>query len=79
MQVAVVNVSWEPASFARRIVGRPQGFNCSSCCFWDAFEQTGGDGAGLCRRFAIAPGFDAWPITESADRCSDWSAVKPRP
>lgn len=75
MHNAVVSVSWEPASFARRI-NRPGTFHCSSCGFWDPFERTGG--AGLCRRFALAPGFDAWPITESADRCADWSEAHDR-
>jgi len=61
------------AEFSRQLSQRPDAHDCSNCRFWEALDERGGHGAGLCRHYALGPTRDAWPITENADWCADWA------
>lgn len=50
--------------------------NCDSCGHWDKLSEGRANHAGLCRRFALAPSFDGWPITGAEDHCEEWSALE---
>ncbi|MCT2399748.1 hypothetical protein [Novosphingobium mangrovi (ex Huang et al. 2023)] len=71
----VVSVSWG-SIFPVRLARKPKAQACAHCRFWDSFDEHDPSGAGLCRRFALAPTYDAWPITEAADRCGDWAQAE---
>lgn len=46
---------------------------CTRCSHWDSLSADEEDLVGLCRRFALAPSFDGWPITEAHDGCDSWA------
>lgn len=48
---------------------------CKKCRHWDSLFQAREGGVGLCRRFALAPSLDAWPIAEENDSCEEWAEI----
>jgi len=46
---------------------------CVRCSHWDSLSADADEDVGLCRRYALAPSFDAWPITEARDGCDSWT------
>lgn len=60
----------------QQIIPNPYGLlrtrSCSNCRSWEVLDDCGQSNPGLCRRFALAPTFDAWPITQAGDWCANW-------
>jgi len=48
---------------------------CIRCSHWETLSANEQSPVGLCRRFALAPSFDAWPLTGSEDACEYWVAA----
>ena len=46
---------------------------CLMCSHWEPMSQGSECYAGFCRRFALGPNNDGWPITETNDTCDDWT------
>lgn len=75
---AVVNFVWDAEPF-RSLTSRPKVHTCSGCRHWEKLDELESESAGLCKFFALAPNFNAWPITEKADWCADWSSPEEQP
>lgn len=46
---------------------------CVACSHWELMSRESDCYTGFCRRFALGPNNDGWPITETNDTCEDWT------
>ena len=46
---------------------------CVACSHWEPMSREPDCYTGFCRRFALGPNSDGWPITETNDTCEDWT------
>ena len=54
---------------------QPEG-SCNRCRHWEALSEGRKSQVGLCRRFALAPSFDGWSLTEAVDCCEEWAQAE---
>jgi len=51
-----------------------QATKCVQCTYWEPMAEDPACEVGYCRRFALTPSFDAWPITQAKDSCEQLTA-----